>query len=59
MVRLEMNNYNIALTEKQQKYQHYHPEKYEYLAGEEIETFNQKQIKEQIKFSYSSLGKAF
>ena len=42
MVRLEMNNYNIALTEKQQ-----------------IETLNQKQIKKQTKFSYSSLGKAF
>ena len=27
MIRLEMKNYNMTLTEKQQKYQHYHPEK--------------------------------
>ena len=27
MIRLEMNNYNMTLTEKQQKYQHSHPEK--------------------------------
>ena len=24
MIRLEINNYNTILTEKQQKYQHYH-----------------------------------
>ena len=24
MIRLELNNYNTILTEKQQKYQHYH-----------------------------------
>ena len=33
--------------------------KYEYLAGEEILPYNQKQIKEQAKFAYSPLGKAF
>ena len=27
MIRLEMKNYNSILTEKLQKYQHYHPEK--------------------------------
>ena len=27
MIRLEMKNCNVILTEKQQKYQHYHPEK--------------------------------
>ena len=27
MIRLEMKNCNIILTEKQQKYQHYHLEK--------------------------------
>ena len=27
MKRLEMKNSNMILTEKQQKYQHYHPEK--------------------------------
>ena len=34
-------------------------DKYEYLTGEEILSFNQKQIKEQAKFSYSPLEKAF
>ena len=33
-------------------------DKYEYLAGEEIIPFNQKQILEQAKFSYSLLSKA-
>ena len=34
-------------------------DKYEYLAGEEILYFNQRQIIEQAKFAYSPLGKAF
>ena len=33
--------------------------KYEYLTGEEILPFNQKQIIEQDKFIYSPIGKAF
>ena len=33
--------------------------KYEYLTGEKILPFNQKQIIEQAKFTYSPLGKAF
>ena len=33
--------------------------KYEYLTGEEILPSNQKQIIQQAKFTYSSLGKAF
>ena len=33
--------------------------KYEYLTGEEIVDFNQRQIIEQAKFAYSSLRKAF
>ena len=33
--------------------------KYEYLTGEEILPSNQKQMIEQAKFTYSSLGKAF
>ena len=33
--------------------------KYEYLTGEEIFPSNQKQIIEQEKFVYSTLGKAF
>ena len=27
MIKLDMKNYNMILTEKQQKYQHYHLEK--------------------------------
>ena len=33
--------------------------KYEYLTGKEILPSNQKQIIQQAKFTYSSLGKAF
>ena len=33
--------------------------KYEYLTGEEISPYNQKQIIEQAKFTYSPVGKAF
>ena len=33
--------------------------KYEYLIGEEILPSNQKQMIEQAKYTYSSLGKAF
>ena len=34
-------------------------DKYEYLTGEEIVPFNQRQITEQAKFAYSPLRKAF
>ena len=34
-------------------------DKYEYLDGEEILPSNQQQIIQQVKFSYSPLGKAF
>ena len=34
-------------------------DKYEYLTGEEILPFNQKEITEQAKFTYSPLGKTF
>ena len=34
-------------------------DKYEYLTGEQILRFNQRQIKEQAKFAYSPYGKAF
>ena len=34
-------------------------DKYEYLTGEEILPSNQKQIKEQARFTYSPLEKAF
>ena len=33
--------------------------KYEYLAGEKILPSNQKQIIEQVRFTHSTLGKAF
>ena len=33
--------------------------KYEYLTGEEILPFNQKQMTQKAKFTYSPLGKAF
>ena len=33
--------------------------KYEYLTGEDILPYNQQQIIEQAKFTYSPLGKAF
>ena len=46
MIRLAMKNYNMY-------------NKYEYLTGEEILLSNQKQIKEQAKFTYSPPGKAF
>ena len=52
-----MKSYNIILIEKQQKYLLCH--KYEYLTGEDILPFNQQQIIEQTKFTYSPLGKAF
>ena len=34
-------------------------DKYEYLSGKDILPSNQQQIKEQAKFTYSPLGKAF
>ena len=34
-------------------------DKYEYLTGEEILTSNKQEIIEQVKFTYSPLGKAF
>ena len=34
-------------------------DKYEYFTGEEVLLFNQKQIIQQAKFTYSPLGKCF
>ena len=45
-----MKSCNKILTEKQQKYQHYH---------QEVLPSNQKQIIEEAKFKYSPVGKAF
>ena len=54
--------YNIILTEKRQKYQHYHQskiDKYEYLTDEKMLPSDQSRIIEQIKFTYSPFGKPF
>ena len=62
MIRLEMKNYSMILTEKQPKYQPYHQAKLismKYVTGEYILPSNQQQIIEQAKFTYSPLGKAF
>ena len=61
MVRLEMKNCNMILTEKQQKFQHCLKkiDKYDYLTGEEILSSNQRQTIEPAKFIYSIFGKAF
>ena len=57
MVRLEMKNCKIILTEKQQKYQLYHLEKLENLTDEDILTSNQRRVIEQATFTYSPLKK--
>ena len=36
MIRVQTKKYNTILTEKQQKYQHYHQDNYEFFAGEEL-----------------------
>ena len=57
MIRLDVKNYNLTLTEKQQKYQQI--EKYEYLTREETLPSDQNRIIEKAKFTYYLLGKAF
>ena len=57
-----MKNYNMILIEKLKKFQLYHLEKLlnnEYLTGEEILPSTQNRIIEQVKLTYSPLGKAF
>ena len=44
MIGLEMKNYNMMLKEKQQKYQHYHPEKLINITGEEILASDQRRV---------------
>ena len=54
MIRLEMKSYNMILTKKQQKYQHYLTGKiviYEYLTGEEILPSDQRRVIQQAKFT--------
>ena len=62
MIKLRMKNGNTILTQRLEKYQHYHQTKVislSILTGEEILPSNQKQIIEQAKFTYFPLGKAF
>ena len=59
MLKLKMKNHNTILTEKQQKYQHYHQVRYEYLKSEERLPSDQSRKKEQAKFTHSLLCKAF
>ena len=62
MIRVEMKNYNMTLIERLQKYQLYYQVKinmYQYLTREEILPSNQQQMKQQAKFTYFPLGKAF
>ena len=57
-----MKNCSIILTEKLQKYLHYHLKKidrYEYLTDDEILPPGQSRVIEQAKYSYFLLGKAF
>ena len=58
----EYKNYNTILTGKQQKISALSSgkiKKYEFLTGEEILPSDQSRIKEQTKFTYSPLSKAF
>ena len=63
MIRLEMKNCYMILTEKLPKYQPAlssgKTDKYEYLTGKDILPSNQQQITEQAKFTYSPVGQAF
>ena len=62
MIKLKTKNYNMILTEKQQKILTLSSPKidqYEYLTGEEILPSNQSRIIEQAKCTCSPLGKAF
>ena len=58
-IRLETKNYNMILTEKQTKYQLYHPLQLinMNLTGEDALLLDQKRVIEQTDFTYSSLGK--
>ena len=61
MIRLEMKNFNMIWKEKQQKISALSPDKldkYEYLTGEKILPSDRRRMKEQVKFTYSPLGKA-
>ena len=54
-----MKNWNMMLTETQQKLSSRKNDKYKYLTGKEILSFDQSRKIEKAKFIYSPLGKAF
>ena len=54
MIISEIKNYNMILTEKQQKSQQYHLEK---LINMNILPYDQRRVIQQPKFTYSTLGK--
>ena len=61
MIRLEMKKFSMILTEMKKNIStllSYEINKYEYLTGEEILFFDQSRFIEQVKFTYSPLGKA-
>ena len=59
MIRLEIKNYNKILTEKQQKYQHYHLEKLINMNVLQVKKYYLliKKVTEWTNFAYSLLGK--
>ena len=61
MIRLDMKNYNMILTEvaKRTAFSSGKFDKNKYIAGERILRSNQRQIKEQATFAFSLLGRAF
>ena len=62
MIRLEMKNYNMILNREAAKISALSSgkiHKYEYFMSEDVLPFNQQQIIEQAKFTYSLLGKDF
>ena len=62
MIRLEMENYNTIITEKQKKISVFSSgkiDKYEFLTGKEILPTDQRRVIEQARFIYSLLGKPF
>ena len=56
MIRLEMKNCNMILTEKEQKYQHHHPQKLINMNILHVKKYYLL-IREQSKVVYSPLGK--
>ena len=62
MIRLQMKEENIILTEKHKKYWHYcqvKMTKYEYLTGEEIIRSDHRRVIEQANLTHCPLGKVF